>query len=92
MTAVEHDLKALRSEIDTLRKDFARLADILERTGRHGTEEAFSRAHRSADWMRGEAAKAVHGVMEEIEEKPVTSILSIFAVGLVLGLLFSGRR
>lgn len=90
--STDNDVKALRAELETLRKDFARIAETLEQTVRHGGEEAVHRAQRSANWARGEARKAVHGVIEEIEEKPIASILSVFAVGVVLGLLFSGRR
>ncbi len=43
MSATENDLKAVRAELDNLRKDFARLAETLEKTARHGGEEALSR-------------------------------------------------
>lgn len=92
MGAVDADIKALRGELKDLRKDFARLADTLERTARHGSEELFREARHSTEGLREGAAKAAHAVLEEIENKPVASTLSIFAVGVMLGLLFSGRR
>ncbi len=92
MSATEADLKALRAELAQMRKDFARIAETLERTARHGGEEILSHVRESADDLREEAAKAARGVREEFEHKPISSLLTIFAIGVVLGLLFSGRR
>lgn len=92
MSATDADLKALRAEFAQLRKDFTRIAETLERTARHGGEEAMSHVRETADDIREEAAKAVRGVREEFEQNPVSSLVTIFAVGVVLGLLFSPRR
>lgn len=92
MAGQQSDLDALRAELKDLRRDFARLVETLERTAGHAGEETLSRAKHSAEHFREEAAKGVHAVLDEIEKKPVTSTLSLFAVGVVIGLLLSGRR
>lgn len=92
MTALDNDIKALRAELDNLRKDFGRIAETLEQTARHGRDEVSERARHSAERMRAQASKAARDVWEEIEERPLTGLLSAFVVGLILGFLFSGRR
>ncbi|MFO1186947.1 MAG: hypothetical protein U1E87_05555 [Alphaproteobacteria bacterium] len=92
MSATDADLKALRAELAQLRKDFSRIAETLEHTARHGGEEVMSHVRESAEDLRDEAAKAVRGVREEFEHKPISSLVTIFAVGVILGLLFSSRR
>lgn len=78
MAETTEDTDALRQDIEQLRKDLAALTDsVKQRSNEHmqaGLDSARDRA--------GELG-------EEIEARPFTSVVTAFAVGLLLGKLFS---
>jgi|HubBroStandDraft_1064217.scaffolds.fasta_scaffold377346_2 ElaB/YqjD/DUF883 family membrane-anchored ribosome-binding protein len=86
------DIVALQAEIKQLRADFAKIAGTMRDTASNGVAGA-------AEHVQASAAKAWTGVTHqaqnlgrEIEERPFTSALSAFGIGVVLGLLLGGRR
>ncbi|HKT17859.1 MAG TPA: hypothetical protein VJR47_07450 [Stellaceae bacterium] len=91
-SATDSDLEALQAEIKRLRADFASLNETVRDLLRHGSADAVGKARESGERVWNEARRRVEGVTAEIEEKPVTSAVTAFGIGIVLGLLFSGRR
>ncbi len=91
-SSTDTDIHALQTEIKQLRADFASLSETLRDVIRHGGAEAVGKARESGEKVWGEAKRRVQGVTEEIEEKPVTAAVTAFGIGIVLGMLFSGRR
>ena len=91
-SATDSDLEALQAEIKRLRADFASLNETVRDLLRHGSADAVGKARESSERVWNEARRRVEGVTAEIEEKPVTSAVTAFGIGIVLGLLFSGRR
>lgn len=86
------DIQALQTEIKQLRADFAGLGETVRDLVRHGGEEAKAKARESGDKVWQEAKHHAQNISSEIEERPVTSALAAFGVGMILGILFSGRR
>jgi ElaB/YqjD/DUF883 family membrane-anchored ribosome-binding protein len=89
---VEGDIKALQDEIRQLRRDLSDIAATLRDTVQHGREEVVERARESGEHVQHKATKAAQDAIHEIEEKPLSSALTAFGVGLVMGLLMHGRR
>lgn len=91
-TEIETDLNQLRSEVTHLRADISRIAETLQSLARHGVAGVADRAHKTADGLQDAVASKAAGLIQEIEEKPVTAAVTSFALGVFLGTLFSGRR
>ena len=91
-TGTEADIKALQAEISALRAEFANISDTLRDLARHGSAEAAQKARESGEKLLDEAKKRVSGISSEIEEKPITAAVTAFSIGVVLGMIFSGRR
>lgn len=91
-TGTDADIKALQAEIKELRADFAKVTETLRDLVRHGGAEAGAKARESGEKLWDEARKHVLGVTHEIEEKPMTAAVTAFGIGVVLGMLFCGRR
>lgn len=91
-SATDSDLEALQAEIKKLRGDFASLNETVRDLLRHGGADALGKARESGERVWSEARRRVEGVAAEIEEKPVTSAVTAFGIGIVLGMLFSSRR
>lgn len=86
------DIDALRAEIQLLREELAKLGEHFRDRVVHGATEAAGKAQESGERLWTEAKKHIHEVEREIEEKPVPAAIAAFSLGMILGLLFSGRR
>jgi ElaB/YqjD/DUF883 family membrane-anchored ribosome-binding protein len=91
-SGTEADVKTLRDEMAQLRTDFAKIRDTLQNLVRHGTADAVGKAQQSAQRVQDEVKKIGQSVGQEIEKRPIAAALTAFSVGLILGMLFSGRR
>jgi ElaB/YqjD/DUF883 family membrane-anchored ribosome-binding protein len=88
----EADLKALHEQLRQLRSDFAALATTLKDLAQHGIGEASQRAAAPGERAWDEVGRHAETISREIGEKPIASAFAAFGVGLILGVLFSGRR
>jgi ElaB/YqjD/DUF883 family membrane-anchored ribosome-binding protein len=89
---IETDVEALAEEVKRLRADFSKIADLLRQTAEHAGEEAATRARVAGEKAWTDAKSTADELVQRIEGKPVQSTAIAFGVGLVLGLLFAGRR
>lgn len=87
----ETDIEALKAEMKKLRDDFAKIAELLKATARHGSADAAEMIREKAEQHWSEAKNTAQNVFKEMEDRPVQSALTIFGIGVVLGLLV-GRR
>lgn len=85
------DVAKLRADLDQLRNDIAKLGDTVKTVLADGGDAAYERVRRSAEKYQKRAKDFVDIAAEEIEERPIATILSAFGIGLVMGLLFSRR-
>ncbi|GEM_PF-361545 len=91
-SSLHGEIESLRSEIRQLQVDLAALSDSMRGVLRAGKDEAIGRVSDSADKAWNEAKEMAEGLMREIEKKPLTALVSAFSIGMLLGMLFSGRR
>jgi ElaB/YqjD/DUF883 family membrane-anchored ribosome-binding protein len=87
-----NDVEALAAELKQLRADFAKLGELLQTTARHASEDALNRAKAGGERAWSEAKTNAEDVLQQIENNPLTATGIAFGVGLLLGLLFGGRR
>lgn len=88
----ESDIRTLQSQIQELRNDFAKTVADLKDVAANGMQQASGAAQASAERVWGEVKRQANTVTREIEERPLTSALTAFGAGIVLGLLLSSRR
>jgi hypothetical protein len=81
---VKEDFDSLRSDLDTLRKDFAILVGTLKDTAT-GRAEALARDVQTAGQQQLRRAE------RSIEEQPLISVAIAFVTGLVVGRLMDRR-
>jgi ElaB/YqjD/DUF883 family membrane-anchored ribosome-binding protein len=86
------DMEALRHEMAQLRNDFSAMTRTLKDLAGDAGSEAYARMQEGAEQARQRAERAANQVSHSIEERPFTSVLVAFAVGLLMGILFGRQR
>ncbi|MCL2701784.1 MAG: hypothetical protein FWE88_08860 [Phycisphaerae bacterium] len=100
---IQAELDALREDLSVLRRD---LGELLKAVTSSGKEHAVGMAHKVQEEARHrmEQVKDAFGSARDTGQKlckqahrtlgnrPVTSMLAAFAVGMVIGRLINGRR
>jgi ElaB/YqjD/DUF883 family membrane-anchored ribosome-binding protein len=92
MSATESDVQALSDELKQLRAEFTKLGQLLESAARNASSEAAQAARATGERAWSEVKKGADDLTQRIEARPVTSAATAFGIGIVLGLLFGGRR
>jgi len=92
MADTETNVDALAGEFKQLRTEFARIAQLLEQTARSAGAEAAARARAAGDYVWSETQSTADHVAEKIKEQPLASAGVAFGIGVLLGLIFGGRR
>jgi ElaB/YqjD/DUF883 family membrane-anchored ribosome-binding protein len=87
----ERNVDALAGEFKQLRGEFARIAELLEKTAKAAGAEAAQRARAAGDYVWTETQSHADDLAERIKEQPLASAGVAFGVGILLGLIF-GRR
>ena len=82
---------SLREEIERLRHELDSLVDRFKKGAGEFGAEAYERMRDTTSKARERTKDTVQVVGHKIEERPFTSLIITFVVGLVLGVLF-GRR
>lgn len=81
----------VQAEFDALRRDISKLSDAVSRLIGETTDDARSRtrerAHQTAAAAQHAAREAGTRVSDFVEEKPTTSLLIAFGIGLLFGSL-----
>ena len=86
------DLKTLRAELANLRADLGRISETLKDVVKHAREEAVGKASEAAEKLQDEIGRRAERLSNEIEQKPLTAVFTAFGLGMLLGMLFGGRR
>lgn len=92
MATANDDLTSLRKDVEQLRGDVASLLDSLKGIGIERGREAVSRAKRTGETVRAEAEELQRRAEREIGERPITSVLSAFGLGFLIGMLLDRRH
>ena len=92
MSATESDVRALSDELKQLRDEFTKLGKLLESAARNAGSEAAQAARATGERAWSEVRRSADELTSRIESRPVTAAATAFGVGVILGLLFGGRR
>ena len=92
MADTEANVESLVGEFKQLRTEFTRIAALLEQTARAAGAEAASRARAAGEHVWAETQSTADHVAEKIKEQPLASAGVAFGIGVLLGLIFGGRR
>ena len=89
------ELDALRSDLDTLRKDFGTLVSALRSNADSRTkpelDAMYQRIATSTDDVRTTGPRELGTVLDKIGERPFANLAIAFATGLVVGRIFDRR-
>jgi ElaB/YqjD/DUF883 family membrane-anchored ribosome-binding protein len=93
---IDAEISQLKSDVANLRKDMSELVDALKDAGTEKGHEYYDRAYQQAqnagEYARERAAEAYGTFGKEVEERPLTSVLTAFGTGFVVGLLLDRRH
>lgn len=81
---VAREIDQLKRDLSSLRADISSLTEALGQAGRERSRETL----RSAKNMTG---NAVDSLGSSIDDKPLTSVLTAFGTGFLIGLMLSHR-
>ena len=81
---LEAEVESLKSDLHKLQGDLREVSETLWSMGRHSYESASGTVHGKID-------ASMEQVNQYMKERPVTTVLTAFAAGLVVGKLFSRR-
>ncbi len=91
-TNVNADVDTVKGDLEKLRSDIAALKDSFQSFAsdrvRSTISDAQQRLGQVSEKARTQSRQSLETLSEEIEERPLTSILLAFGVGVILGRLF----
>ncbi len=79
------DLETLKDELEVLRKN---VATIAKHMGNGAAKKISDNGHDLYDVVQEQGERVVRAASHEIEERPLTSVLIAFGVGILIGRLF----
>ena len=86
---MSQETEALKKDIDQLRRDLGTLADAVKKSTQQRAQAGVESAHAQFDDVRKQAELQTEQVGAQIKERPFTSVLAAFGVGILLGKLIS---
>jgi ElaB/YqjD/DUF883 family membrane-anchored ribosome-binding protein len=93
---INSELNQLKSDIADLRDDMASLLKTLKDAGMDQGREVYNRASERArqarDKVHEQAEETYSTLGREVEAHPLTSVLTAFGTGFVIGMLLDRRR
>jgi ElaB/YqjD/DUF883 family membrane-anchored ribosome-binding protein len=90
-TGFASDMESLKKSFAALRTDLMQLIDRGLVAGKSSAHHAVDGVKDAASGLKDKGADSVQAVEDHISEHPVASTVIAFAVGYVLGKLFSRR-
>jgi ElaB/YqjD/DUF883 family membrane-anchored ribosome-binding protein len=88
----ELSLEKLVEEIKNLRSDLSWASESLLGRARQQTAEAAARVRQAAEGTWSDAKDAAANVTDRIEDQPLIATAIAFGIGMLLGMLLTGRR
>ena len=93
---ITRELNQLKSDMTELRGDMAALLRTLKEAGIDQGQDVYNRVYERArharEAVREQADEAYSAIGREVEEHPLTSVLTAFGTGFVVGMLLDRRR
>jgi ElaB/YqjD/DUF883 family membrane-anchored ribosome-binding protein len=91
MAGVDEELTKLRKDMDQLRGDILSLTEAFRDLGMEKGRAAMEKAKRTGASMRNDADALLARADREIEERPLTSVLTSFGIGFLVGMLLDRK-
>jgi ElaB/YqjD/DUF883 family membrane-anchored ribosome-binding protein len=88
----DQDIEKLRSEMAQLQEDLRSVTQTVRDMASSQGEQVYQSARDKAAGARRRAEDMERQVEEQIEERPLSSLLVVFIGGLIAGLLLHQRR
>ncbi|MGD8682119.1 MAG: hypothetical protein PVJ33_17270 [Lysobacterales bacterium] len=89
---ISKDVEQLRKDLHSLKGDISSLANALKEAGLDQGRATYERVKKEGEELRHRGEDAIGAVAEKIDERPVTSALTAFGTGIVIGLLLNQKR
>jgi len=86
------DLDTLRKDMTQMHKELRSITENLKGAASQRTEQGLDSMREGMGQARGRALDAAHAVESQIDQRPFSSILLTFVIGLIAGLLMQSRR
>lgn len=94
--AMDKEMDQVKTDIADLREDMATLLRTMKEVGMAEGQELYDRAYersrRAGERVRERAGETYAAIGREVEERPLTSVLTAFATGFVVGMILDRRR
>ena len=88
----DDEVAKLRRDFDELRKDVSSLLDTMKDAGAQRGRDSWERARRAGESLHEEVESLQRQAESKIGDHPMTSVLSSFGLGFLIGLLLDRRR
>jgi ElaB/YqjD/DUF883 family membrane-anchored ribosome-binding protein len=89
---VNKEIEQLKKDLSGLQNDIRNLTGTLKSAGIEQGKATYERARQQGEQWRQKGEDAIGSVGQAIDEKPVTSVLTAFGTGFVIGLLLNQKR
>ncbi|MGB7932641.1 MAG: hypothetical protein WCH04_10540 [Gammaproteobacteria bacterium] len=88
----DDELAKLRRDFEELRTDVSSLLDSMKNAGAQRGRESWERAKRTGESLHEEVESLQRQAESKIGDHPMTSVLSSFGLGFLIGLLLDRRH
>lgn len=92
MANVDDEMAKLRSDLDQLRGDMQSLVQAVKDSGVRQTRETLERAQRTGESLTEGVGDIPRRAEKQIGDHPLTSVLSSFGLGFLIGMLLDRRH
>ncbi len=89
---VSKEIEQLKKDLRGIQGDISTLATTLKNAGLDQSRATYERVRNQGEDLRRRGEDAIGAVGEKIDERPMTSVLTAFGTGFVIGLLLNQRR
>jgi ElaB/YqjD/DUF883 family membrane-anchored ribosome-binding protein len=87
----ENDINALKGDIDSLKADLKTLSESIRHQAQSQARAGYAKAREASDKVRHQAQHGIEYAGDQIEERPLISVLTAFGVGFLIGKLLDRR-
>jgi ElaB/YqjD/DUF883 family membrane-anchored ribosome-binding protein len=93
---INKEMNQIKADINALREDVASLVRALKdagmEQGRQAYDQAYESVRQAGESVGNRASDAYSAFGREVEQRPLTSVLSAFGIGFVVGMLLDHRH
>ncbi len=89
---VDDEMAKLRHDFDQLRADMQSLMKTMKDTGTRRSREAWEKAQQTGESLTEEVDELQKRAEKKIGDYPMTSVLSSFGLGFLIGILLDRRH